>query len=316
MGEKRDMFHFVVRKRHNASRDICTADYTEAEMILDRLETLEPLTPSEEALVKFIEEHASEVARLPIAEIAQRTSTSNATIVRFCRRLGLDGFRAFRLQLVAELERGATAMRTMDPDYPVSPDQSTAASLDMIANLTKEAVDGARAAMDAHDIQAVAHAIHKAPLVLLYATGDSQISSEAFANLLIKIGIRCVIAESRGEFIANCHAARPGEVAMFISYSGDHITSMTKLGVPQELKSRGCTTIAITASTVHQPWIAQTIRFPAREKAFDKMATFYSQACIRFIFNCIYAEVWRLDYDANIHHKHSIDGKAKSVHGA
>lgn len=155
MGEKRDMFHFVVRKRHNASRDICTADYTGAEMILDRLETLEPLTPSEEALVIFIEEHASEVARLPIAEIAQRTSTSNATIVRFCRRLGLDGFRAFRLQLVAELERGATAMRTMDPDYPVSPDQSTAASLDMIANLTKEAVDGARAAMDAHDIQAV-----------------------------------------------------------------------------------------------------------------------------------------------------------------
>lgn len=283
-------------------------------MILDQLDELEPLTSAERSLIEFIEGHAAEMVRLPIAEVAQRTATSNATIIRFCRRLGFDGFRSFRLRLVAELERGVGTNRAVNLNYPVSPRQSTAESLDSIAELTKEAVDGTRASIDPHVIQAVARAIHKAPLVLLYASGDSQISAEAFANLLIKVGIRCISAEHRREFMANSHAARPGEVAIFVSYSGDHIAALTRAGVPQELKGRGCATVAITASTEPLPWIERTIRFPDRENARDKMATFYSQACIRFIFNCIYAEVWTLDFEANIRHKTSIDAKEKTVH--
>lgn len=274
-------------------------------MILDQLDTLEPLTPAERSLAEFLSFHAAEVPRLSISELAQRTSTSNATVVRFCRRLGFDGFRAFRIQLVSELERGLSK-HPVNLNYPVSPFQSTSATLDSIASVSKEAVDATRAALNPHDVQAVARAIRKAPLVLIYASGDTQITAESFANLLIKIGIRCIIAERRREYYANAHAARQGEVALFASYSGAHIGAMRDAGVLGELKARGCTTIGVTASTELQPQIDRIIIFPAREDPQRKIATFYSQACFRYIFNCIYAETWALDYEANTRHKDSI----------
>lgn len=276
-------------------------------MILDQLETLSSPTAAEEALARFIAEHPSEVVRLPIAELASRTATSNATIIRFCRRLGFDGFRSFRIQLVTEIERGVGEGKAVDLDFPVAPQQSTAEMLDNIANLTKEAVDACRATLDPHDIQMVARLIRRAPLIFLYATGDSQISSEAFANLLIKLGIRCIIAERRREYPSYSHAVRPGELAIFTSYSGEHLGRMVRAGFLQELRERQCSTVAITASAAPQPWFDRVITFPARESAKGKMATFYSQACIRYIFNCLYAEVWSLDYAANAEHKNSIE---------
>lgn len=282
-------------------------------MILDRLGTLAPLTPAEESLVSYIAEHPTEVVRTPIAELAARTATSNATIIRFCKRMGFNGFRSFRIQLVTEIERGLGGERSLDLNFPIAPQQSTAEALTNIADLTKEAIDACHAALDIRDIQAVARLIHRSSVVFLYATGDSQISSEAFANLLIKLGIRCIIAERRREYPANAHAVRPNDLAIFTSYSGDHIDSMIKVGVLQELRRRRCPTIAITASPEPQPWFDRTITFPAREHTEDKMATFYSQTCIRYIFNCLYAEVWSLDYAGSALHKSTVETAAASA---
>ena len=38
---------------------------------------------------------------------------------------------------------------------------------------------------------------------------------------------------------------------------------------------------------------------PAKESGVGKVATFYSQTCFRFILECIYSEVFELDYEAN-----------------
>ena len=277
-------------------------------MILDRLRTMSDLTASEQALADLIAERPTFIINSTIAEVARESATSNATIVRFCRKLGFDGFRSFRLQLVAEMEHAEDAGIAVDPDFPITPRQSTTEMLASIADLTKEAVDACHAALRPADVQHVARLIAQADAVFFFATGDSQISCEAFANLLLKLGVRCIIAGSQGEYRAVAHTVRRHDLAIFASYSGDFLDTPALNDVLPTLKERGCETVLVTSAALRSPWIDQYLVFPARESVQGKMATFYSQTCIRYLFNCLYAAVWSMDYHENLARKYRIDG--------
>lgn len=282
-------------------------------MILDRLMTMSDLTSSEQTLAHLIAERPTFIINSTIAEVARESATSNATIVRFCRKLGFDGFRSFRLQLVVEMEHAEGTGSAVDPDFPITPRQSTTEMLASIADLTKEAVDACHAALRPADVQRVARIITQADAVFFFATGDSQISCEAFANILLKLGIRCVIAGSQGEYHAVAHAVRRDDLAIFVTYSGDFLASPTLVDTLPVLKEKQCPTVLITASTARSPYIDHHLIFPARESSQGKMATFYSQACIRYIFNCLYAAVWSMDYPSNLERKVRIDGTSSSL---
>ena len=275
-------------------------------MILDRLDRLDGLAPAEAQLASFVAAHPREVVDLTIGELAGRTATSNATIIRFCRRLGLAGFRAFRIQLAAEIERSHGAA-PIDADYPFAPAEPASTVIDRIAALTHEAVDSCRAVLEPAQIMRIAQLIKRSATVQLYAIGDSQITVEGFANLLLKLGINCVIAGRQGEYRASAFSARRGDIAIIASYAGRFIELPSMAGVLPALHERGCATVLLTAGDISSLWIDHVIRFPHRESARGKMATFYSQTCLRFILNCLYAEVFSLDYAGSDAHKSSFD---------
>lgn len=67
--------------------------------IIDKLERQENLTEAERELALFILANTGEVTRMSIAELAEQSFTSNATVIRLCRKLGLKGYRDFRIEL-------------------------------------------------------------------------------------------------------------------------------------------------------------------------------------------------------------------------
>lgn len=49
------------------------------------------------------------------------------------------------------------------------------------------------------------------------------------------------------------------------------------------------------------------ITFPHHESEQANMATYYSQACIRYILNCVYAEVFALNYHQSAERKANVN---------
>ena len=264
-------------------------------------------TDAEARIAAYALAHADEVIHASIADMAAATYSSNATIVRLCRKLGVSGFREFKIELASDLEKRRVARAHVDADYPVAPADRTADVLSSIAALTKEAVDAAYASVDPHDVDRAARFVRRARNVYLFAVGDSQITAESFLNLLVKIGVNGVVAGRHGEYGAVAHAARPGDVAFFISYSGGFLDRSVLRDVPATLRARRVATVLVSAAPEVPSWIDCALRFPMRERDAGKMATFYSQTCIRYLLNSVYAAVFALDYAGSLAAKSSLD---------
>ena len=56
------------------------------------IEKIKKLNETEFQIYNFLMDHVAEVSKMTIRELAQMTHVSTATIVRFCRHLGLRVF--------------------------------------------------------------------------------------------------------------------------------------------------------------------------------------------------------------------------------
>lgn len=272
--------------------------------ILDKLREKRDFTGVECDIADYVLAHMEEVTTMSIGTLGERTYTSNATIVRLCHKLGLKGYRDFRIVLSREYERGLHDRSGVDVDMPVLPSEGTANVMSNIAALTKEAIDTCYASVSTTDVRRVALAIMRARHVYLYARGDSELSAMLFANQLMKLGIYCVDGMRFSEGPAHANTAQKGDVAVVVSYSGGTLRHMRR--ELEILLRRGCKLVLI--SSAERPvGFDLGISFPHHESEAAKVATFYSQACIRYILNCVYAEVFALGDKKSISRKLDVD---------
>ena len=264
--------------------------------VLDKLEREEGLTDIEAELARFICANADEVCHMGIADLSKASFTSSATVVRLCQKVGVRGFRDLRVELASDLALKRANQSEVDVNKPFADGQPVADVVSSVVTLTKEAVDICHASLDVYDIERVARAIRAAGHVYLFGHGDSEINAIAFANLLLKLGVPCIIANQFGEAPSVSHCVRKNDVVIIVSYKGGILKEMEM--VLPVFKERGCKTVLI--SSIAPPLgIDYCLRFPAKEAGKGNVATYYSQTCIRLILNCIYGEIFELDYEAS-----------------
>jgi transcriptional regulator, RpiR family len=76
--------------------------------ILMAIKEFEPsYKQSENKIAKYIIENAANVTELPINEIAKACDTSEASIVSFCRIIGLKVFQELKIRVAASLSKQA-----------------------------------------------------------------------------------------------------------------------------------------------------------------------------------------------------------------
>ena len=78
------------------------------------------LSRAERTVAEWILEHPRDTTTATIADIAGATGISEPTVVRFCRSMGADGFRDFKLRLAESVGRsGSVVHRDVGPDDSV-----------------------------------------------------------------------------------------------------------------------------------------------------------------------------------------------------
>lgn len=274
--------------------------------ILAALERMEGMTQAERDLAAYICGHADDVVEMGISELASAAFSSNATIIRLCRKVGAEGYRDFRVGLAQDVERRRSTGQSVDVDHPIGPGQNPAAIMGGLGRLLKQAVDEAQAAVRPGDVERAARLIGGARRVYIFAVGDSLLSAMTFGNLLLKLGIPCVNANEFDEELAVAHTLGPSDVALFVSYTGRVVNGVMKKKVLQVIKERGCRSVWVSSAPTPVGFDV-CLRFPARESDAEKIATFYSQACIRYILDCVYGVIFAQDYDGHADDKAAID---------
>lgn len=256
--------------------------------LIQQLTKQENFTSTDKEIADYIVNHKDEICDYTVDRLARASYCSRASIIRFCRKLGLEGYREFTIAFSRELEKYHKDQKAIDMNYPFLGKDNSRDKEQRIADLMIEAIHTAQDEINTNLLEEAAKLIAQASVVSYYAKGNSLISAIGFANRLSKLGIHTENAGDYGELDSHISNLGKNDVFLSVTYSGANVPDGSTL---MKLRKRGCRTIIVTADTGKCFDVA--IVYPASEDYTDgKVATFYSQTVVSYCFNCLFAMIY------------------------
>lgn len=194
---------------------------------------------SEKRIADWLLKQPDGVFPLTITEFAKACDSSEATVVRFSRRLGFAGFQDFKISLAQESSAGAkvsSKIEEQDSCYEIFQKICNDAYLSL--ERTKKAIPPKR-------LDEAAEALSGANKIVLIGLGASAAVAQDMANKLLRAGCNAIAySDTHMQAIAVSFLGE-GDVLVGISHSGaskDIVESM------RSARLGGVTTICITGT--------------------------------------------------------------------
>ncbi|MDX6330739.1 MAG: hypothetical protein QOI83_3122, partial [Streptomycetaceae bacterium] len=185
------------------------------------------------------------IAHCSAAELGRRTGTSQATVTRFCRAIGLDSYQHLLIGLAQERGRSESSnWGTAEIGPDISPDDGLERVIAVVGQADLRAVQQTVERIDLTSLERAAQVATRARRIDVYGVGGSGAVALETEVRLFRIG--CAVRAWTEVHAAATSAAllTPADFAIGISHSG----STRETTEPFELaKARGATTLAITA---------------------------------------------------------------------
>ena len=173
------------------------------------------------------------------SQLAEAAGVSPATVVRFCRALGMSGYRELRTELARDLSR-----RTLELERSSVAEGTITLDDSLTQMITKIAFHEARTIENtARTVEAVASAISIAPRTALFGVGSSGLVASDLSEKLERIGLVCQHHQDTHMQLVHAALCKRPCVALGISFSGNTQEVVEALTVAQK---HGSTTVAMT----------------------------------------------------------------------
>ena len=193
------------------------------------------LTSAEKKVADYAVIHQQRTQFMSISELAEEAGVAEATISRFCRRLGYKGYSAFKLAIA-----NATAGRS---ELPVREDEVLPA--DSVQEMARKVYDTDLEAMTQtlelirpEAIRRAADMVVSASRVLCMGQGGSTILSQECAHLFSTIQMNfTAVIDSHLQAIAASQLT-PSDVVIYFSYSGSTKELLKNMRIIRERKAR------------------------------------------------------------------------------
>ncbi|MGN8890209.1 MurR/RpiR family transcriptional regulator [Dysosmobacter sp. HCP28S3_G4] len=189
------------------------------------------LTASEKKLAAFVTANGQRSQTMSISELAAACGVAEATISRFCRRMGYRGYSAFRLAIAA-----ATAGRSSsDPLHgEILPEDTVPDLCAKLAGVDTDAIRETQSLIIPDSIIAAANILTAADKVLCMGQGGSMLMAEEAAHLFTTAfpGFFAV-ADSHMQVIT-ASSLTERDAILFFSYSGSTKDLMDVLHVARQ----------------------------------------------------------------------------------
>lgn len=246
---------------------------------------------SEKAIINFLSNN-NNFSKLTISELAKKTATSNATIIRLSKKAGFNGFSELKIALIKENEESKFTKQDVDFSFPFSPADSLDEIEQSMSNLYQNAVQKLRAQVDTQILLKIAQEIITKNRVFVFGTGDSGLTAQSFINKINKLNIYPIFASANGEEDHNWQNIHQKDLAMIITY-GNAKNELTTDGI-KTIHQHGGKLALITANPTNasQNEIDYLLSIP-QEEGTHKLATFYSQFAFEYVLNLLFSIVYK-----------------------
>ncbi len=252
--------------------------------------TYSSLRTAEQRVADFILKHAEELIYLTVTELAERTQTSESTVVRLCQKIGYKGYQEFKIMLARDLV-GPT--ETVYEEIESS--DSLPALKTKIFQANAQALKDTIEVLSDEELGKAVEALARAKRVEVYGIGGSAPLALDAYHKFMKLGIPCVWLSDSDLMAMSSSLLGAGDVVLGISHTG---ASRDVCDAMENAQNAGATTICIThRATSPITKVANVKLFTAaKETAFGSDAT-SSRIAQLTIIDTLFAGIANQNYD-------------------
>lgn len=144
------------------------------------------LANQEQKVADYVKSNLENISNMTIAQLAERSSVSTPTVIRFCRSLGCEGFREFKLRLAQNV---AVSLQYLNSTHP-GPAGNEETAVDQVLNALYATTSIMRKQINlARLIEARDAIVNCRQLVVGGIGGGSSMMAEEAVNRIFRLGI-------------------------------------------------------------------------------------------------------------------------------
>jgi DNA-binding MurR/RpiR family transcriptional regulator len=203
-------------------------------------EALESIKPAERNAAHYILEHPEEVVGLSVKELAERSGSSQAAIIRMCKNVGIEGFQELKVRIAGDLQ----AADGTEPAYKeILPDDDIPTLMRTISENNMHSLRDTLQILAAKEVEKAVQALHRAERIDFYGVAASHIIAQDAQQKFIRINKTCTAFPDAHLQLTSAVTLTERDVAVGISYSGETRQVLSAMRYASEA---GATTIGIT----------------------------------------------------------------------
>ena len=197
------------------------------------------LTKSEQKLADYILKNPADVMHMTMSELADATSSADATVFRFCQKLGFSGYQGMKQALAGDLFSPAESLSQEVSADDTPQDITRKVFQDMI-----DALQETRKMLDYKALERAMDIISRTNRIDAYGYGGSSVVAQDIAHRFMRFGLDVHAYSDPHLQIASASLLKPSDVVIAISHTG---ASIDLLKVLEMARSRGSKIILITS---------------------------------------------------------------------
>lgn len=263
--------------------------------VLITLREFKNLPEAQDQVRKYILKNSKEIIDDSIYELATKTYTSPATIVRLCQRVGVKGFGQFKIQVASEIKAFETIHLDILDTTLIAKNDSVKQIIDKITNISIQSIEETRILLDETELLKAAKKLVKASVIDFYGMGASNTVAFDAAYKFMRIGksVSCFQLADR-QIVQSINSGKE-HVGVLFSYSGE---TKEIIEIAKALQTNGVITIAITCSSKNKLIdLCDHALFVSSKETVFRSGAMSSRTSQLYIVDILYSICTSLDYD-------------------
>lgn len=227
------------------------------------------LPPASRRVALYIDANRAAVLASSAMDLAARTDTSDATVIRTVQTLGFSGLGALKQALVASVERPSTLADDMRRTLGDVGENSSRA-VELVFEAHEEALQSLRLPAARAQIVAGVSALHPAERIAVFGIGPSAALASYVAMLLARAGRRTLPLNMTGAMLADQMLdLRSGDALLVLAYGRVY---GEVVAVFAEARRLGLPIVLVTDSLDQKLTRFATVILPARRGRAERVA--------------------------------------------
>lgn len=191
------------------------------------------LKPKEQLLCNYIREHDHDIIHMSITELSEQCNISEASLVRFARKLGYKGFQSMKINIAEDVSEPEKQIQS-----EIHRTDTVSTLMDKVFLSEKQAIDNTLAVLDPNELAKAVTLFCNAKRLIFYAVGGSGTVALDAQHKFIRIGFLPLVFTDGNIQAMSASILTKNDVVLAISQSGASSAVIDALELAHQAKAK------------------------------------------------------------------------------